>query len=190
MLRTIPSCRLRSTLQNKTILIAMNCRGIGFLPTRRQLALIWTASEDPTKRVLKSSTRADQFFLSPLKRLSCFVCFLDSRQNCRADAAWGGTFVGKAEAAREITIVAWQSGLSSEVTGFELDGASKNILPLHRAASQDGWTITESSEPQSSMSVSIFLWQSHRSYVILMWHDHRSVEWANPSSICCKALWI
>ena len=94
-------------------------------------------------------------FLREIRLLSGIVLavsvILFGSQNCRAaDAAWGGTFVGKTEAGREITIVAWQSGLSSEVTGFELDGASKNILLLHGVASHDGWTITESPDSQSS----------------------------------------
>jgi hypothetical protein len=71
-------------------------------------------------------------------------------RTCSADDASGGTFVGKGGSGHEIAITAWQSGLSSEVEGFELEGDSTSIVLLHGTASRDGWTITEYSGPEQS----------------------------------------
>jgi hypothetical protein len=76
---------------------------------------------------------------------------LCASRTCSADDASGGTFVGKGGSGHEITITAWQSGLSSEVEGFELESGSTSIVLLRGTASRDGWTITEYSGPEQSV---------------------------------------
>jgi hypothetical protein len=72
-----------------------------------------------------------------------------SAQHGLAGETPGGTFAGKLEEGREITLKAWKHYTSPIVDGFELEGASKKVILLSGEQQNDGeWLLTEFPDPE------------------------------------------